>query len=226
MDLKKNLEKIGYVQSQHCECVFIKRSGELFLILCTFVDDIPVFSNSEKLVAELVKMLNFHYICEDKGPMSWFLAIAVERNLEEGYVDLSQEAYLRTICIDYGYDPDKTIPAATPEIKNNWSKADAPTTAEDIATMKAFDYRKYLGQALWNHICVNPATLHAIKMLATYTSNPGIAQRDGMNRLFKYFCGTTHARLRLHGQRTLKATLGYIVDSDDASNVDHRRSLS
>ena len=42
---------------------------------------------------------------------------------------------------------------------------------------------------------------------------------------FSRSCGTAHARLRLHGQPTLKATLGYISDSDDASNVDHRRSL-
>jgi len=46
-----------------------------------------------------------------------------------------------------------------------------------------------------------------------------------MIRLIKYLCGTCHAKLRLQGQRTLQATLGFIVDSDDASDLDHRRSL-
>ena len=67
--------------------------GAEFLILLLFVDDMLVFTNSGRLKKQLVKQCNTLFAVDDRGEAKWFLAIQIDRNIAEAYVDLSRERY-------------------------------------------------------------------------------------------------------------------------------------
>jgi hypothetical protein len=147
--------------------------------------------------------------------------------MEQGYVDLSQEAYCREMVFKaFGKAPEELIPVATPETNETLTKSQAPTTTEDIEEMQAFGFREHGGRALYNMTCCRPPISHSLKMVLQFSSNPGVAHKRALLRIIRYISGCCGARLRLHGSRDYRVALGVICDSDDANNPDHRRSLN
>jgi hypothetical protein len=220
-------DPLHFQQSEFDECVFTFSEGRSFIIVLIFVDDMLVFSNDPKLKKKLLARLNHLFKVDDRGDADWFLAIRIERNIKEGYVDLSQAEYCKNMvekCL--GQEVDKIIPVKTPETKEVLTKDQAPSTDEERTEMASFDFRGHGGRLLFTLTCCRPDLLHSIKMILQFSSNPGVPHKQAMKRIMRYVAGCPGAKLRLHGSRDYKVTLGAISDSDDANNPDHRRSLN
>ena len=84
---------LSYVQSRYDQCVFYRSVGQHFLILLLFVDDMLAIY----LKDELVTRCNQLFAVDDRGEAKWFLAIQIERNIAEGYVDLSRAVLQRLV---------------------------------------------------------------------------------------------------------------------------------
>ena len=213
-----------YVQSQFDQCVFYRSDGLNFLIILLFVDDMLIFTNALYLKDQLVARCNQLFAVDDRGEARWFLAIQIERNIAEGYVDLSQEQYCKDLC-EKALGPHP-IPVSTPETKEVLTKDQCPTTQAEKDEMMQFDFRGIAGKLMFNLTCVRPALMHSLKCVLQFTSNPGLAHKRALLRICRYVAGCTDAKLRLHGARDYNVTLGIICDSDDANNPDHRRSVN
>jgi hypothetical protein len=213
-----------YIQSQFDQCVFYCSRGAEFLIILPFVDDMLIFTNSGRLKRELVKRCNKLFAVDDRGEAKWFLAIQIDRNIAEAYVDLSQERYCEDLVRKaLGDDP---VPVKAPETKEVLSKAQCPQNDDEIAEMANFPFREHAGRLMYNMTMVRPCIMHALKCVLQFSSNPGPAHKRALLRIVRYVAGCTGAKLRLHGSRDYRVTLGVICDADDANNPDHRRSIN
>ena len=220
--------KLSFTQSQFDESVYYKRTDLGFIILLIFVDDCLCFTDSAELYSELLAGLNKRFKFNDLGDLKWFLSIKFDRNVEEGYFDLSQEQYNLSIVRLLGLE--NCNPVASPEVKQTLSTSDGASTPDELAAAALFPYRQVIGMLLFTCICCRPDYMHALKVLCQFVQNPGPKHIQAAKHLVRYVAGCPGAALRLHGPRgrgsDIRATLGICCDSDDSNNVDNRRSIN
>ena len=106
------------------------------------------------------------------------------------------------------------------------TKSQCPQNEAEEKEMEEFDFRARAGRLMYNMTMVRPCIMHALKCVLQFSSNPGPPHKRALLRIARYVAGCTDAKLRLHGNRDYRVTLGVICDSDDANNPDHRRSIN
>ena len=74
------LEGLGFIRSTADECVYIKKTHELTLIITIYVDDLGVFATSKNEMAKLKQDLKDNFTMTDLGEMKKTLGIQVIRD--------------------------------------------------------------------------------------------------------------------------------------------------
>ncbi|KAL0307506.1 UNVERIFIED_CONTAM: Retrovirus-related Pol polyprotein from transposon RE2 [Sesamum calycinum] len=90
----------GFIQSKHDYCLFMKKSGDSFLVLLLYVDDILVAGTSAELITEVKNYLNRLFTIKDLGVAKYFLGLEVARS-PQGIV-VTQTKYIKDIVTDTG----------------------------------------------------------------------------------------------------------------------------
>ena len=228
----KTLHDLGFQQSEYDHCLYTMTCDDGWIITCIFVDDMIVFTNNPYLKAKFLADLNAKFKVEDRGDLSWFLAVGITRNLEGGYVDLCQSTFAFELARDLGYVKGSGRKVESPEIAQQvLSKTQGGIAAEvddkARAEIENFNYRSFMGRVIYLLTCTRPDILHAAKILGQFVCDPGQPHIAAMRRLGAYIGKTHDQPLRLHGPRNMEdAIIGLVGDSDDANNPDTRRSLN
>jgi hypothetical protein len=145
--------------------------------------------------------------------LEWFLAIKFERNIAEGYYDLSQEQYALSTARVLGLE--NCNPSRTPEIKDTLSASDGAHTPEELEAAANFPYRRLIGMLLFLCVCCRPDLMHALKVVCQFVTNPGPKHIEAVKQLVRYVATYPTGVLRLYGSKDPRVTLGIFCDSDD-----------
>ena len=100
--MDKLVNRHGMEQCKTGPCVFRKfLYRKVVLILTVHVDDMAVASAVTK-GRQLQEVLNEDFTTNDQGELSRFTGCVVTQNVEEGYLSISQTAFIETLakCFD------------------------------------------------------------------------------------------------------------------------------
>jgi hypothetical protein len=222
--LRSVILAMGFKQSEFAHCFYFMRTKDGFVIIMTYVDDITITTDNEKLRKEVLSKINAKLKLEDRGVIKSFLGMSFEYNAKKLYWHLTQGTYIKDLCKTMDLTQGESKAAFTPEIKQIWSE-EASTAKSEAERLRVSNYspRSKVGSILWAIVCCRPDLMHSIKNPSQYLTDPGDMVVSALQRIGRYMLGTMDEGLRLQGYP------GPVVqhvasDADDAGGV-HRRSM-
>ena len=143
--LHSHLIKIMFKRLASEPNLYIRKYGNIFVILGVYVDDLLIASNSIEALHQATHQLQQAFPVKDLGPMEYCLGIKVSRNRIEGTLSISQKKTIEEILRKYEMEECKPTPTPmTAPCK--LSIEDSPKTMEEIQFMKTIPYRQILAR--------------------------------------------------------------------------------
>ncbi len=154
----------------------------------------------------------------DLGELSWILGIHVIRNLEEGWISISQQKYLEEVL--ERFDKANLRPISTPSLPNqHLVRLSSPE-------VDAKHFQSALGALMYLMLGTRPDIAYTVAALGRHAANPGVEHQHALDRLFRYLRGTSNYKLVYqHGVTDGDDLVGY-VDADWGSDVNDHKSTS
>ena len=220
--LDAELKRIGLQRSKFDTCVYFANQGEKIIIVAVYVDDFLMFSNDEKLVAEVKEHLMSKFHMKDLEETEHVLGIRVTR--KEGRIILDQERYIEKLLGQYSMVNCNTV--STPLDPNQrLTKEMCPRNADEENRMKNVPFRELVGglQFLASS-CTRPDISYATSVVSSFSSNPGEVHWTAAKRIIRYLKGTKHMRLTY--DKANEGSFRGFTDVDWGNDPDTRRSVT
>ena len=152
----------GYKRSSSDHCVYIKRfSGDDFIIMLLYVDDMLIVGKNVSRIAELKKKLSKSFAMKYLGPAEQILGMRIERDRSSNKLYLSQEKYIEKVLRKFRMDNAKAMscPLAA---HFKLSTKQCPTTDEKKKEMWSVPYASAVGSLMYAMVCTRPDIAHAV----------------------------------------------------------------
>ena len=158
------LKKLGFRTTHANLGVFYTRVDKHILILAVYVNDCIFTGSSNQLIVSYKEKLNSCYMLTDLGPLHWLLGIKITCDHTAHTISLSQSSYLDSILTHFSFANMKAY--GSPMVPGaNYSKKDAPATADKAARMKHTPYCQAIGSLMYAAITTCPNITFAISLL-------------------------------------------------------------
>lgn len=201
-------------QSPHDNCLFVKRSGDNFLCLFVYVDDVLITGPNEQSILELKSVLNKAFTIKDLGVAHYFLGMEIARG-DSGIV-LNQRKYVLDLL-------DSTVlsgcfPVSTP------LPVGFHLTASGSSPLKEPNiYRRLVGRLLYLNLTRLDVSF-AIQHLSQFVSKPAADHLNVALRVVKYLKGNPSLGLFYSSHIDFKIVA--YSDADYGACVDSRKSVT
>jgi hypothetical protein len=187
-----------------------------------YIDDMLIAAKSMKEITTLKAQLSSEFEMEDLGPAKKILGMEIKRDIKSSLLFLSQEKYIEKVLHRFNMHDAKFV--STPIASYfKLSALQCPTSKDDIEYMLRVPYSSVVGSLMYIMVCSRPDLSHAMSLVSRYMANPGKEHLNDVQWIFRYLRGTSKACLKFGW--TGGGLVGY-VDSDYATNLDKRRSLT
>lgn len=203
-------------------CVYVKSTGQSFVILSLYVDDILLAGNDMEFLMTIKKWLSSHFEMKDMGEADYVLGVKIYRDRSRKLLALSQESYIRTILERFKM-LDRN-PIETPIAKGESLNLDmCPKTPNEKREMEKVPYSSVVGSLMYAMMCTRPNICYAVGLVSRFQSNPGKRHWMAVKRILRYLKGTMDYSLCYQGS-DLRLT-GYTY-ADWGGDLDVRKSTS
>ena len=215
--LTNALSEHGFVQSKFDYSLFTKKSGNIFLALLVYVDDIVITGNDNNEIEKFKVFLQSKFQIKDLGKLKYFLGIEVLEN-DKG-VCLSQRKYCLELLHEYGLLAAKPVDTPLPEnttlnhIESN----------DDKALVNIGNYQKLVGKLIYL-TNTRPDISYAVHCLSQYMHAPLESHLNAALRVLRYLKGSPGNGIQINKNGSLK--LRAYADSDWARCPVTRKSVS
>jgi len=152
----------GYKRSSSDHCVYIKRfSGDDFIILLLYVDDMSIVGKNVSRIVELKQNLSKSFALKDLGLAKQILGMRIERDRSFNKLYLSQEKYIEKVLCKFRMDNAKAVscPLAA---HFKLSTKQCPTTDEKKKEMRNVPFASAVGSLMYAMVCTRPDIAHAV----------------------------------------------------------------
>jgi len=215
--LNSVLEKMGFTPCQNEPCLYRKaREGELVLI-AVYVDDLFVAATTKDDLESTKIEIGNSFEIVDKGPISYFLGIEVERDGELGAISIGHKMYIKNLLRQYNMDNCRAVSVP---IDPGYQLKKGNENSESVDQTK---YQSLIGALMYLAVSTRPDIIHAASKLAQFNSNPMAEHMTAAKHVLRYLSKTMD--WKLHYQQTGELLNGY-VDADWGSNLVDRKSYS
>lgn len=204
----------GYKRSPNEPTLYVKKTqtGDIIYV-CLYVDDIICTSSCHDLITEFKQGMKQAFEMTDMGLLKLFLGLEI--NQTKKGIFLHQHAYAKNLLHRFGI-----IGKAEPTPMNCNEKLSMQDEAEK-ADEETF--RSMVGGLIYlTHS--RPDLAHAVSVVSRFMQRPSKVHFDATRRILKYVAGTID--FGIWYTKTKEFALTGYSDSDWASNVDDRKSLS
>ena len=113
--IDKDLRAMGFKSTTSDPCVYTKGSGNHYIMLTLFVDDLLITGPSNASVAEVRSMLMAIFAMTDLGDVTQILGIEVKHQKELGTIELNQGKY--TLSVLERFNMSDCNPVHTPGVR-------------------------------------------------------------------------------------------------------------
>jgi hypothetical protein len=150
--------------------------------LCTWSDDVVVFTKNERARCKLVSALKKRFKIKELGVLKKYVGIEVTYG-ENGSVTLSQEKYIQEVLKRYNMSECKSAP--TPAVPGLYlTKQQIPLAGQEKLEIEQKPYKSAVG-SLWyaaHGTCVD--TVYATNTVAQHSKNPNMSHWTAIQRIF------------------------------------------
>ena len=94
----------GFKENIVDRCIYLKISGSKFIILVLYVDDILLATNDLGLLRQTKEFLSKNFEMKDMGEASYVIRIEISRDRSQGWLGLSQKAYINKVLERFKMD--------------------------------------------------------------------------------------------------------------------------
>jgi hypothetical protein len=225
--VRQFLLTLGFAQLRTDSCIFIKRDGDIVMIIVLYVDDIVIAATRKDDIEQFVHLLSKRFKITQR-PLEYILGLRVsDTRADNGRISLDLNAYTELLltrhadCLS-GRSSSTPLPHGT-----ILSKTMCPTTEEERTEMRTIPYRPVIGETMYLANALRLDIMFATNLCARYMSNPGRQHWDALQHLLKYLARVPQAYLEYSPPAAhLRNRLVAYVDSDHATDPDDRKSTS
>ena len=147
-------------------------SGDDFIILLLYVDNILIVGKNVSRIAKLKKELSKCFAMKDLGPAKNILEMRIERDRNCNKLYLSQEKYIENVLQKFRMENAKVVSCPlAPHFK--LSRKQCSTTDEKKKEMHHVPYASAVGSLMYAMVCTRPDIAHAVSTMSRFMSNPG-----------------------------------------------------
>lgn len=219
------LKKIGYTRLSCDWAIWIgtKELGTDGCFLAVHVDDIAA-AGTETQLSQLKTEIEKYLELKDLGPIAFYLGIAIDYDISNGLMHLSQKEYAKRI-IDQ-FEMSSAHPVSTPMLESDkelWDRDEGDMLAES----EKKKYQALVGSLLYLMHGTRPDICYAVIKLSQYASKPKKIHWEGLKRILRYLKGTVNASIMIGNRKDLGSSsswdglIGYF-DSAHADNASRR----
>src|SRR5262249_42494720 len=97
-EITSSLCSIGFIQSEANHCLFTRGTGDSYLGLVIYVDDLLIAGKDEVAIAEVKNTLDKAFTIKDLGHAHYFLGVEIDRT-QHG-IHINQKKYIKDILDD------------------------------------------------------------------------------------------------------------------------------
>ena len=172
------------------EACYMKRDGDSWIMMCTFVDDIFPLTNNPKMLENVFAQLCKKCTIKNLGNVTCALRTNIEYDRKEGVLKLSNAPYIKEIIKRFGMENCKI--AHTPMDPNNpLSPEDWPKSEEEkAAIMRKYPFRELLGCLWWPTWMSRPDILVAVHEASKHVDKPSEKLWNHLVRIVRYLAHT------------------------------------
>ena len=202
---------------------YSRGEGATQVIICLFVDDILVFSESLDLINRVKARLVKEYTLTDVGQVSRYLNMQIHYDRKKGVLMIEQEQYITDKLEEFNMSDCKSAPTPLPA-GCKLSTIDCPQVgSQEWTDMQLLPYRRLIGSLMYLSGTTRPDLAFAMSQLSRFNNNPGKAHWNAALHVLKYLKGTKTVGLRYDKGNSNFDLCGY-CDSDYAGCPDTCRS--
>ena len=203
--LTETLSEHGFIQSKFDYSLFTKSSGNMFMVLLVYVDDIVITGNDVNEIERFKVFLKNKFQIKDLGKLKYFLGIEVLEN--ENGVCLSQRKYCLDLLHEYGLLAAKHVDAPLPEN----TTLNHIETEDDKALSNVGNYQKLVGKLIYL-TNTRPDIAYSVHCLSQHMHAPLQSHLEADLRVLRYLKASPGNGIQIikHGNLKLKA----YADSD------------
>ena len=217
----------GLTQLRSDECLFFKRTGQHFMLVAIYVDDIVVAYNCQSMFRSFRDKLTHKFKCKDLGELSKVLNMGIMRTADGGLF-LSQESYVRDLLerfkehvpaaansVELPADPKIRLHAGgSSKVKHYTCETSGERNEAEGAEECPgnIPYKELLGALLWLSQGTRPDITYAVSQCAKFAQKPRMAHWWALKRILRYLKGTADYGIQYQrpGSRDQATTLGSI----------------
>ncbi|KAK1612456.1 hypothetical protein QYE76_036129 [Lolium multiflorum] len=202
----RTLTAEGFVVNEADKCVYYRHGGGEGVILCLYVDDIPIFGTNMKVIHEVKSFLSKSFDMKDLGEADVILNIKLIKN--ESGITLTQSHYVEKILSRFGYIDSK--PSSTPYDPSVTLRKNRRIAIDQLR------YSQIVGSLMYLASATRPDISFVVSKLSRFMSNPGTDHWHALDRVMRYLCGTMSYGIHYSGH---PAVLEGYSDSNWISDV-------
>ncbi|CAL1397608.1 unnamed protein product [Linum trigynum] len=213
--IENYFHRAGFERSTYEHTLFIKRSGESFLMVSIYVDDLMYTSNSSSMIEEFKVSMKAEFEMTDPGKLRYFLGVEIIQNDQGIY--LSQHKYIKEIL-------EKFRLSACNFVRNPIAPGIKLTKAGDGVPVNPTEYKQLIGSLLYVTV-TRPDIMYVVCLLSRFMESPMRQHLLAAKRVLRYLKGTSKFGLWYQKDSGEDNLIGY-TDSDYAGDQDDRKSTS
>uniref|UniRef100_W8AQ86 Retrovirus-related Pol polyprotein from transposon TNT 1-94 n=1 Tax=Ceratitis capitata TaxID=7213 RepID=W8AQ86_CERCA len=174
------LLRIGFKRCKSDTSVYIRRNGKNVNIIGLYVDDMILACSSKSEMSGILRKLNEYVEAVDRGPISFYLGMEIERDGDRGDITIHQKRYVEEILQQWGMDDCK--PAATP-----WAPGTVLQKCDrQCDNLETKAYQSLLGGLMYLAVISRPDIAHVVSKLSQFNSHPHKEHLNAAKYVLRY----------------------------------------
>ena len=177
---------MGFTSTASDSCVYTMRSGNTYIMLTLFVDDLLVTGPSIASMTEVRCVLMEKFAMTDLGDVSRILGIEVKRHKAAGTIELSQGQY--TLSVLKRFNMSDCNPVHVPGMGKELS-AESEGSVLPNETMTKL-YQAIVGSLIFLTQCTRYDAAFSTMQTARHMAKPTSVHMAAVERILRYLRGT------------------------------------
>ncbi|KAL0456195.1 UNVERIFIED_CONTAM: Retrovirus-related Pol polyprotein from transposon TNT 1-94 [Sesamum latifolium] len=212
-EFTSRLVSFDFTQCCHDHCLFTKGSGNNFLGLLVYVDDVLVVSPSLALVTSVKVYLDGLFTIKDLGVARYSLGLQIARSADG--LSLTQTKYIHDILVDTGLSSAKSVTTPLPQGVKLCSESGSLLADPE-------PYHRLIGRLLYLGFTRSDIS-YGVQQLIQFLLHPCDRHWAAALHLVRYLKGTAQTGLFFPSASSLDVRA--FCDADWGSCPDTRRSI-
>ena len=221
--MNKGMVNLGFTRIKCEYCLYYRKTVEGEVLTGIHVDDFALPATDDQVAHTFKGELASIWTISDLGEAKFCVGIAIERDLANRHIFLSQTALIDKVLAQFNMT--NANPVSTPMESGLTLSCHptAPLTHEEELKLRDIPYHQLVGSLMYIAVGTRPNISLAIQKLSQFLSCYNLSHWAAAKHVLRYLKGTRTLKLRLGG--TVPACIVGFSDVSHACNPDTGKSV-